>query len=163
MAQITGEKVPGTQEQEHEARHISRQDRVIVLAVVTCVIVASWWLSPDEKGFGTHRQLLMLPCIFQAATHLPCPLCGLTTSFALMADGRVSDAFEVHIAGPLAFLAMTLYGLIAGISLVPSQYWARYLIDVAGTPRSVMWIFWLFLAVWPVNVYLFIIRHHPYG
>lgn len=57
------------------------------------LLVVSRWLEPDPSGHGTHLQLGLLPCSFYVLTGLPCPLCGATTSFALMADGRPWDAF----------------------------------------------------------------------
>ncbi len=146
-----------------QVRHMPRRDRIIVIAVIIGVLSVSRWLTPAENGFGTHRQLLLLPCIFQAATHLPCPFCGLTTSFALMADGRVNDAFGAHILGPVAFSAMTLYAVLAGLSLLPRQNFAQRLVDLVATPRVTLLIAWLFAAAWPVDIYLFILRHHPYG
>lgn len=42
--------------------------------------------------------------MFEAFTHIPCPGCGLTTSFAYMAHGRVFSAFGAHLMGPELFL-----------------------------------------------------------
>ncbi|MFO0628566.1 MAG: DUF2752 domain-containing protein [Polyangiales bacterium] len=68
------------------------------------VVALSFWLRPDPRGFGTHQQLGLPPCNFQEATHIPCPGCGLTTSFTNMAHGHVIDAFAAHLMGPLLFL-----------------------------------------------------------
>jgi hypothetical protein len=62
------------------------------------------WLRPDPRGFGSHQQLGLPPCSFEAVTHVPCPGCGLTTSFANMAHGHVLVAFGAHLMGPLLFL-----------------------------------------------------------
>ena len=71
------------------------------------VVLLSAWLEPDARGFGTHQQLGLPPCSFEAVTHVPCPGCGLTTSFARMAHLHVVDAFRAHLMGPLLF-ALTL-------------------------------------------------------
>lgn len=68
------------------------------------VVGLSFWLRPDARGFGTHQQLGLPPCNFQEATHIPCPGCGLTTSFTNMAHGHVIDAFAAHLMGPPLFL-----------------------------------------------------------
>ncbi len=68
------------------------------------VVGASAWLQPDARGFGTHQQLGLPPCMFEAYTHVPCPGCGLTTSFAHMAHGHVLQAFGAHLMGPFLFL-----------------------------------------------------------
>jgi hypothetical protein len=67
------------------------------------VVALSFWLRPDARGFGTHQQLGLPPCNFQESTGVPCPGCGLTTSFANMAHGHVLDAFAAHLMGPLLF------------------------------------------------------------
>lgn len=71
------------------------------------VVLLSTWLRPDHRGFGTHQQLGMPPCSFEAVTHVPCPGCGLTTSFTNMAHLHVADAFRAHLMGPMLF-ALTL-------------------------------------------------------
>lgn len=71
------------------------------------VVILSAWLRPDHRGFGTHQQLGLPPCSFEAMTHVPCPGCGLTTSFTNMAHLHVLDAFRAHLMGPLLF-ALTL-------------------------------------------------------
>lgn len=68
------------------------------------VVGLSFWLRPDARGFGTHQQLGLPPCNFQESTHIPCPGCGLTTSFTNMAHGHVIDAFAAHLMGPPLFL-----------------------------------------------------------
>ena len=86
----------------------------------TVITVGSWavlalarWLRPDARGHGTHEQLGLPPCAFAAVTGVPCPGCGLTTSFAHMAHGSFVRAFESHLMGPLLFtvvLFLALYG-----------------------------------------------------
>ncbi len=68
------------------------------------VLAFAAWLRPDPRGFGTHQQLGLPPCTFEAMTHVPCPGCGLTTSFACMAHGHPLGAFAAHLMGPLLFL-----------------------------------------------------------
>jgi hypothetical protein len=65
----------------------------LVSGGLAALFAVSRWLQPDPSGHGTHLQLGLLPCTFFVLTGLPCPLCGATTSFALMADGRPVDAF----------------------------------------------------------------------
>lgn len=68
------------------------------------VVVTAAWLRPDGRGFGTHQQLGLPPCSFEAMTRIPCPGCGLTTSFAHMAHGHVLRAFGAHLMGPMLFV-----------------------------------------------------------
>lgn len=81
---------------------------------ITCIILiiaVALFLKPDPRGFGTHSQLLILPCYFQATTGLPCPGCGLTTSFSHIAHGNIEKALLCNIFGPVLFLMMVIFGI----------------------------------------------------
>lgn len=65
-------------------------------------------LRPAAAGFGTHRQLGLPPCPFMAVTGLPCPGCGLTTSFAHMARLDFTAALGAQPFGVYAFLLTLL-------------------------------------------------------
>jgi hypothetical protein len=80
------------------------------------VLAVSRTLTPDARGFGTHEQLGLPACAFFAWTGIPCPTCGLTTSFAHCARGELSAAFEAHALGPLLFLGVA--------AIVPLGMWA---------------------------------------
>src|SRR5207237_7307937 len=59
------------------------------LACLTVLTVAAW-ATPDPSGVGTHHSSLhMQPCHFLQTTGLPCPGCGMTTSFAWFARGTL--------------------------------------------------------------------------
>ncbi len=142
-------------------RVIGRKDRAILLGVAIAVIAASVVLAPDASGYGTHQRLLMLPCIFRMATHLPCPLCGLTTSFALTARGRVVEAFESNVLGPPLFAATLLVVVVSGLSLFSGMsafVLATSILHHAGAAR---WLVVSILAAWPVNMYLYVVQHWP--
>ena len=75
-----------------------------ILGIVGVLGLARY-LNADPRGFGTHEQLGFPPCLTRHFLGIPCPFCGMTTAFALMAHGRPVDAFLVQPAGALAFLA----------------------------------------------------------
>jgi hypothetical protein len=77
------------------------------------VLIVARQLQPDPRGFGTHTQLGLPPCVFRAWTGLPCPTCGLTTSFAYMARSQITSAFVAHPLGPLLFVLTLLLLLCA--------------------------------------------------
>jgi hypothetical protein len=66
------------------------------------------WLVPDPRGLGTHEQLLLMPCNFHMLTGLPCPFCGMTTSFAYMAHADIGRAFLAQPLGVLGFIVSVL-------------------------------------------------------
>lgn len=68
------------------------------------VLTTAAWLHADGRGFGTHQQLGLPPCTFEEMTRVPCPGCGLTTSFTYMAHLSPWRALVAHPMGPVLFL-----------------------------------------------------------
>ncbi|MBL8600906.1 MAG: DUF2752 domain-containing protein [Myxococcales bacterium] len=100
------------------------------LAALT-VVALSVWLRPDPRGHGTHEQLGLAPCAFEAVTHIPCPGCGLTTSFSNMAHGHLGAAFGAHLMGPFLF-ALTLFVAL----FAPYALWRAYPVGALLSHRA---------------------------
>jgi hypothetical protein len=92
------------------------------------VLAIAAWLSPAPEGFGTHQQLGLGACTMLSLTGWPCPMCGMTTTFALMADGRVTEALANQPFGPVLF----------GITVVAAVGGAIDLVMGRGLLRDVM-------------------------
>ena len=99
------------------------------------VLVLAAWLPPSPSGMGTHAQSLGLPpCNFLKTTGLPCPSCGMTTSFSWFAKGNLPASLYVQPMGAvLAVIAAACvwvggYVAVSGrpahrlLKLVPSRY-----------------------------------------
>lgn len=85
------------------------------------VLLVALWLTPKPSGMGTHEELGLPPCSTLARTGLPCPSCGLTTSFANMAHGRVPAAIQAHPFGPVLFLATCVFALAGLVQAVTAR------------------------------------------
>ena len=83
-----------------------------ILSIIAMVALATL-TEPDERGYGTHEQLGMLPCRAMDWFGVPCPGCGVTTSVALALQGR-----------PLASLANQPFGFLAAFALPAFFLWA---------------------------------------
>ena len=119
---------------------VAASGRLLALAIsVAClaVLVIACGLPPSADGYGTHLQLGMAQCGFLARTGLPCPACGMTTSFAWFARGNLAASFYIQPMG------MAL-ALICGCGVWGAGY-------VAITGRPVFRV----LTVFPEKVYLF--------
>ncbi len=105
-------------------RTTANQARVASLLVgvgALGVLIVARWLDPSGSGHSTHLQLGLQPCTFLAVTGWPCPMCGATTTFALMADGRVLQGLWNQPFAAFLFLADAV---VAGISLADAA-WPR--------------------------------------
>ncbi|MSR17770.1 MAG: DUF2752 domain-containing protein [Phycisphaerales bacterium] len=98
------------------AATVSRWSAAGIAAGLALVLGVAAWLEPAPLGYGTHRQLGLPPCGWMVAFNLPCPACGMTTSFALAADGRLLDSARVQPFG----LALAI-ATVAGLCLASTQ------------------------------------------
>lgn len=81
--------------------------RMLLLALAACwvtvfVVAASlnpYWEDGTARSMETHRQLGLPPCTFKEYAGLPCPSCGMTTSFALLIRGDVWHSAQANFAG----------------------------------------------------------------
>lgn len=109
-------------------RTLARAPSVLLALGCGGVLGLATWLEPSPTGHSTHLQLGLSPCTFLSWTGLPCPMCGATTTFALMADLRWGDAFRNQPFAVLLFF-MTVATFVVSLSEVvrPTGRWSRVL------------------------------------
>lgn len=82
--------------------------------------------TPDARGYGTHEQLGLPPCMTMEVAGIPCPGCGVTTSVTLVTHGRIVEAFQTQPFGVLAaaaipvFVAWSVWAHLRGVDLYAS-------------------------------------------
>lgn len=72
------------------------------------IFCMAYWLKPDPRGFGTHQQLGLPPCSFKEICGIPCPHCGMTTSFSNIVRGDFSAAWDANPGGLLLAAILTV-------------------------------------------------------
>jgi Protein of unknown function (DUF2752) len=88
------------------------------------VFVIAIRLDPYRDGRiwqeQTHTQLGLPPCQFKTITGVPCPSCGMTSSFALLMHGDVVESLKANFAGTLlacvglAFVPWSVLSMVRG-------------------------------------------------
>src|SRR5438128_2657365 len=95
----------------------------LVAAACLGVLLTAAWLPPSPEGIATHtRTPGMHECQFLARTGLPCPSCGMTTSFAWFVRGNLLASLWVQPMGT-ALAALTAVA-----------FWAALYIGITGKP-----------------------------
>lgn len=136
-----------------------RSGLVVVLVGLVAVFAVAAWLDPyDAEGtprrMETHRQLGLPACSFKTLTKglgpdkegLPCPSCGMTTSFALLAHGDVWNSLRANAVGTLmaVFCVVVLFWGVA--SLVRGR-----LLYIRSLERTLTWTVAVFLTLMLVH------------
>lgn len=138
-----------------------------VLGGLLAVFAIAAWLDPYEsdgspRQMATHQQLGLPPCSFVMATALPCPACGMTTSFALLIRADVGGSLRANWVGTLLAGFCLLVIPWAGLSVARGRLLLvgsleRALIGVLVTLLVLMMLRWVVVVgarlvsgAWPV-------------
>lgn len=125
---------------------LSIQGRLVALGIALgCLALLSTaaLLVPSRDGAGSHTELGLPPCQFLQRTGIPCPSCGMTTSWTWFVRGNLAASLYVQPMGTaLAMLAVFtfwtgLYVAITGrpvyrlLRLLPGRYYFAPLLALA--------------------------------
>ena len=90
-----------------------RLSLVLIAVGLVLVFAMALWLNPYRDGqvwlMETHRQLGLPECNFKRITGLPCPSCGMTSSFALLMHGDLVNSLKANAVGTLLALVCLAY------------------------------------------------------
>lgn len=81
------------------------------------------FVSPDPRGFGTHQRFGLPPCSFRLFFSIPCPSCGMTTSFAHFVRGAWVDSARANPAGPMMASVCVLLIPWCWVSAALGRWW----------------------------------------
>jgi hypothetical protein len=128
--------------------------RGLLLFLAVClggVFTIATQLDPYERNesgqaitarrMETHRQLGLPPCTFYDKTGLPCPSCGMTTSFALLIRGDVWNSLKANWAG--TFLGL---GCLIFIPWSVASVWVGRTLFVRSVEKIITILFLLLLG-----------------
>lgn len=81
---------------------VTLQGRLAALGVALgclALLFTAALLTPSPDGTGSHTALGLPPCQFMQRTGLPCPSCGMTTSWAWFVRGNLPASLYVQPMG----------------------------------------------------------------
>jgi hypothetical protein len=99
--------------------------RLVALVVASAclgLLATAAKLKPSPTGVGTHEGLGLNACYFERTTGLPCPSCGMTTSFAWFVRGNWLASFYIQPMGFVLALAAAC------------TFWAGVFIAITAKP-----------------------------
>jgi Protein of unknown function (DUF2752) len=113
-----------------EAKPIHRWIRILLLMLTVpwlfVFFVAIFLLNPYENGeplrLGTHQQLGLPECNFKSLAGVPCPSCGMTTSFTLLVRADIWHSMQANFAGTL----LATFGLLFIPWAFASAFFGRF-------------------------------------
>ena len=80
-------------------------------------------LEPDPRGFGTHQRIGLPHCTFRVMLGVPCPSCGMTTSFSNFTRGRFIEAARSNTAGFFLAIVCAVQIPWCWVSIYKSRMW----------------------------------------
>ncbi|HQR32473.1 MAG TPA: DUF2752 domain-containing protein [Blastocatellia bacterium] len=134
----------------HDPVVFSRTDQITyaALAILSALTLAvARMFTPSAKGYGTHEQLGLPPCLFFKWTGIPCPNCGLTTSFAHSARFHFYQAFITQPFGLLAF-CLTVASIPLFMFLMRHHVSWVQLLRVKSIDRLIRILITIYLLSW---------------
>jgi hypothetical protein len=129
---------------------------IVALGCLAVLLIATQ-LTPSPAGYGSHTgyPLRLQSCAFMDRTGLPCPSCGMTTSFCWFVRGNVLASIYVQPMGALLaalacccvwggfYVSATGRPVYRLLSLVPGRYYTVPLLTIA----VVAWAWKIFIHV----------------
>ena len=137
-------------------RVFGRNDQIqygAVLLLASVTLGLSRYLQPSTRGFGTHQQLGLPPCTFLLLTGIPCPSCGLTTSFAHAAHLHFLNSFLAQPFGLLAF-GLTVLSIPFTLYLLRRRITWERVIHARPVNRLLRVLLVLYLLSWFYKIYV---------
>ena len=100
-----------------------------LLVLCTLVVLASMVLTPSDESVSIYGWQVPPLCIFSNLTGLDCLGCGLTRSFTYLGHGDLSAALDLHLMGPIFYIAV--------LSQLPLRAWRLWRTrSIGGTAAS---------------------------
>lgn len=128
------------------ATHESRMYAAIIAVAVSVIFLAAAWVTPSERGVGTHHQLGLPTCGWIVAADLPCPTCGMTTSFSHAVRGQFLQSLFAQPMGLVLAIGTFLTGVVAIYTAVTGRSLALIWMPFCSWKYIILLCIFAFLA-----------------
>ncbi len=99
-----------------------RRNALLIGCLLFALLGLARMLEPDASGLGTHRQLGLPPCTTVALFGIPCPTCGMTTSWSHLMHGELAASWAANPGGTCLAIAAALAGLWSLVASARGSY-----------------------------------------
>ena len=106
--------------------HFARWERFLLVSVsvgMLGLLGFAGWLQPDESGVGTHRKLGFPACGAITMCGIPCPSCGMTTSWSWFARGHWWRSWTTNPGGFSLAIFVVVMSSWMGLSGLMNRWW----------------------------------------
>ena len=132
-------------------------DRCLAMGLdIGCIAIlcVAAYLPPSPTGTGTHAQLRGLQtCQFLQRTGLPCPSCGMTTSFSWFVRGNWLASLYIQPMG-WALAVLTTVAAWTGLYVAITAKPAHRLLRLVPTRYYLIPLLGLAIAAWGWKMFL---------
>ena len=139
-----------------EFKKSSASEKVIQFVILSgCVgaIIIGRMLMPSPSGIGTHTLLGFPPCGFYKITGIPCPTCGVTTSFVLAAHLKFKESILTQPVGFFVFILVFLCAVAAAIFFLAGKSLFNLNLKVSGYKIAIAIIIFVLIS-WIYKIFI---------
>jgi hypothetical protein len=137
---------------DHPSQWLYRFPMILIGVILIGLLVTARTLTPANEGNGTHQQLGLPECGFITMFGVPCPSCGMTTSWSHLTRGQVPSSFQANPGG----MVLGIASMMAGPWLLLCGVFGRWLprpIDLRIVLGVVLVIFTITFANWLMTIF----------
>lgn len=96
---------------------------VVSAGCLALIAVTLYFAYGPQNPADRPVVLRIPPCGFLEQTGYPCPSCGMTTAFVLLAKGRVIESFNAQPLGFLLAVATVALAVMSAITAATGRLW----------------------------------------
>lgn len=134
-------------------RWFYRTPLIIAGVAIASLLITARMLTPSDQKMGTHQQLGLPECGFITMFGIPCPSCGMTTSWSHLTRGHVVSAIDANPGGTLLGISAAFFAPWFVLCGIFGKWVFRINLKILLT--VVVAIFVVTLGNWIYKVFLF--------